>query len=94
MGIDSKDADWRSFFEENRMESVPTYPHLEPLIKADEAAKYLGFSKSTVSRMAHDGRLPSVAFPVGNTDKRTRRFRMSELQAYVSTLEQKVIFTK
>ena len=72
------------------MESDSIYPSLEPLIGAEEAAKYLGFSKFTVRRMAHEGRLPSVAFPVGRTGKRTYRFRKSDLKEYLSTLERRV----
>jgi excisionase family DNA binding protein len=60
---------------------------LEPLISANEAAQYFGFSSLTVRRMAHAGRLPSIAFPVGNTGKCTHRFRISDLKAYLNTLE-------
>ena len=61
----------------------------EPLITAKEAAKYLGFSSLTVLRWAHEGRLPSVAFPYGKTGKFTHRFRKSDLAAYLATLEHK-----
>lgn len=64
---------------------------IEPLINATEAAEYLGFSSLTVRRMAHDGRIPSIAFPVGKTGKYTHRFRASELTAYLTTLERKPI---
>jgi excisionase family DNA binding protein len=64
---------------------------IEPLIKAEEAAEYLGFSPLTVRRMAHDGRIPSIAFPVGKTGKYTHRFRASELTAYLTTLERKPV---
>jgi excisionase family DNA binding protein len=64
---------------------------LEPLVGAEEAAEYLGFSALTVRRMAHEGRLPSIAFPVGRTGKFTHRFRFSELKAYLSTLERQPI---
>ncbi len=64
---------------------------LEPLINANEAAEYLGFSSLTVRRMAHEGRLPSIAFPRGRTGKFTHRFRVSELQEFLSTLERHAI---
>lgn len=71
------------------MKSGETNQSLEPLINAREAAEYLGFSSLTVRRMAHENRLPSIAFPVGRTSKCTYRFRASELKAYLTTLERK-----
>jgi len=64
----------------------------EPLLKADEVAQFLGFAPITVRRMAHDGTLPSIAFPSGN-GKFTHRFRVSELKNYLATLEQKPVMT-
>lgn len=58
---------------------------LEPLIGAEEAAEFLGFSPLTVRRMAHDGRLPSIPFPRGD-GKFQHRFRISDLKAYVESL--------
>ncbi len=61
---------------------------IEPLIGAKEAAEYLGFAPLTVRRMAHDGRLPSIAFPQRN-GKFLHRFRVSDLEAYLTTLQRK-----
>jgi len=69
------------------MQFAYTERPLEPLIGAREAAQYLGFSPLTVRRMAHDGRLPSIAFQLGTTGKFTHRFRVSDLKAYLATLE-------
>jgi excisionase family DNA binding protein len=69
------------------MEITHIDTQFEPLIRAKEAAKYLGFAELTVERMARAGRLPSIAFPVGKTSKYTYRFRISELAAYVDTLQ-------
>jgi excisionase family DNA binding protein len=60
---------------------------LEPLINAVDAAKYLGFAPLTVRRMARSGRIPSIAFPVGNAGKHLHKFRMSDLETYVKSLE-------
>lgn len=60
---------------------------LEPLIGANEAAQYLGFSSLTVRRMARDGRLPSIAFPMGKSGRSTHRFRVSELKVYLTSLK-------
>jgi len=67
---------------------------LEHLINANEAAEYLGFSSLTVRRMAHEGRLPSIAFPMGRTGKFTHRFRVSELQTFLSTLERHAVLAE
>ena len=58
-------------------------------MKPDEAAVYLGFSPLTIKRMAHDGRIPSIAFPMGATGKFTHRFRASDLRAFLATLERR-----
>lgn len=68
-----------------RFESQSTT--LEPLMNSDAAAELLGFSPLTVRRMAHEGRLPSIAFPVGKTGKFTHRFRASDLRVYLTGLE-------
>lgn len=59
----------------------------EPLIDSKVAAKYLGFSPLSVRRMAHAKRIPAIAFPIGNSGKNLYRFRLSELEAFVKTLE-------
>jgi len=67
------------------MASTCTGQPLEPLIDAEEAAKFLGFSPLTVRRMAHEGRLPSIPFPRGK-GKFQHRFRISDLKAYIEKL--------
>lgn len=59
---------------------------LEPMIGANEAAEYLGFSSTTVRRMAHRGELPSYAFPRGK-GKFLHRYLVSDLKAYLATLK-------
>lgn len=77
------------------MKTVYAEPPMEPLIGAGEAAEYLGFSSLTVRRMAHDGRLPSIAFPLGKdklgNQKYLHRFRVSDLKAYLATLERRPV---
>lgn len=62
---------------------------MEPLIGATEAAEYLGFSPLSVRKMAHAGVIPFFAFPYGR--KITRRFRVSDLEAYLATVERNPI---
>ena len=51
---------------------------MEPLVKADEVAKYLGLSKSAVFRLSAEGVIPSFKVP-GRA--RSVRFSLSEVQA-------------
>ena len=60
---------------------------LEPLLKAHEAAPLLGVAALTLKRMAHQGLVPSVAFPIGRTGKHTYRFRKSDLKEYLDSLQ-------
>jgi excisionase family DNA binding protein len=60
-------------------------PLAEPLIDCKEAAAILGFSPVMVRRLAHDGQLPSIAFPFGKKGKFRYKFRVSELQAYLKS---------
>ena len=76
------------------MDVISTTRHLEPLVGAVEAAEYLGFAPLTIRRMARRGILPSIAFPMGDTGKYMHKFRMSDLEAYVKTLEHKMIVPK
>ena len=76
------------------MEVISTARQLEPLVGAVEAAEYLGFAPLTIRRMARRGILPSIAFPMGDTGKYMHKFRMSDLEAYVKTLEHKMIVPK
>lgn len=59
----------------------------EPLIDAKEAGKRLSFSPLTIKRWAHQGKIPAIAFQIGTKGKCTYRFRFSDLQAYLITLE-------
>jgi hypothetical protein len=64
---------------------------MEPLIKAKEAAEYLGHAPLTVTRMAHRGQLPSIAFPMKN-GKFRHLFRVSDLKLYVASLERRPVY--
>jgi excisionase family DNA binding protein len=57
-------------------------PKIEKLVDADLAAEYLGFSAVHTRKMAREKRIPAIAFPVGK--KSTWRFRISDLEAWVS----------
>jgi excisionase family DNA binding protein len=60
----------------------------ERMVSAKVAAEYLGFATITIKRMAHSKKLPAYAFPCGPHGKFTYRFRLSELNEYLNTLEQ------
>ena len=66
---------------------------MEPLIGADEAAEYLGFSSATVRRYANAGRLPSIAFPGKTPGKCLHRFRVSDLKDYVESLKRRPVLS-
>jgi excisionase family DNA binding protein len=63
---------------------------MEPLIGADEAADYLGFSASTVRKMARKGSLPSYAYPRGK-GKFLHRYKVSELKQYLTSIQRKPV---
>jgi excisionase family DNA binding protein len=69
------------------MGQTDTDRQLEPLIDAQEVGKRLSFSPLTITRWAHQGKIPSIAFQIGSSGKCTYRFRFSDLQAYLTTLE-------
>ncbi|MGA2851547.1 MAG: hypothetical protein ABSE46_21295 [Terracidiphilus sp.] len=58
----------------------------EPVVDEFAASAYLGFKPITCLRMAKRGQIPSVPFPVGSTTKIRRKFRISELKAYIESL--------
>ncbi len=60
-------------------------PPAEPLIDCKEAAAILGYSPLMVRRLAHDGLLPSIALSFGKKGRFRYKFRVSELQAYLSS---------
>lgn len=72
------------------MKITYTEQQVEPLIGSNEAAEFLGFSAMTIRRMAHDGRLPSIAFPTKD-GKFRHRYRLSELQNYLNTLQRRPV---
>lgn len=55
---------------------------LEPFVGAMEAGKFVQLHPATLQRLAREGSLP--AHPVGNGLRRHWRFRLSELQAWLS----------
>ena len=59
----------------------------ENLVDAKEISRMLDFRPKTILRMARRGDLPSVAIPIGKTGKFRRKFRLSEIDAYINSLE-------
>ena len=55
---------------------------LEPFVNAMEAGKFVQLHPATVQRLAREGALP--AHPVGDGQRRRWRFRLSELQEWLS----------
>lgn len=48
--------------------------------------RHLGFAPIAILRMARAGKLPTIEFPIGSTGKYLYRFRLSQLQAHVESL--------
>jgi excisionase family DNA binding protein len=63
---------------------------MEPMIGSIEAAAYLGFSVGLVRRMAKDGRLPTIAFPLKG-GKTLYRFQVSALQEHLAALRRRPV---
>lgn len=57
-------------------------PELEPFVAADEVAAFLSITRRRVLELARVGELP--AHPIGTGARRTWRFRISEIAAFVS----------
>jgi excisionase family DNA binding protein len=55
---------------------------LEPFVSATEASEFVRLHPATVQRLAREGALPG--HPVGNGQRRRWRFRLSELQEWLS----------
>ena len=55
---------------------------LEPFVSATEASEFVRLHPATVQRLAREGTLPG--HPVGNGQRRRWRFRLSELQDWLS----------
>jgi excisionase family DNA binding protein len=58
-------------------------PTMESFVTAAEVAKYLSLSPRTVAKMAREGRLP--AHRISGSERKTWRFRISEVAAFVSS---------
>lgn len=58
----------------------------EPLVRTREVAQLVGCSEQKIRRMAEDGEIPAVAFPVG-LHRKTWRFRMSAVQRWLDEIE-------
>jgi excisionase family DNA binding protein len=56
--------------------------HLEPFVNAAEASRFVQLHPATVQRLAREGALPG--HPVGDGKRRRWRFRLSELQEWLS----------
>jgi len=69
------------------MESMQSSEVLEPLMDAEQVSESFGFSSLTIRRWAHEGLIPSIAFPMGKSGKFTHRFRMSELKSFEASLK-------
>jgi excisionase family DNA binding protein len=55
---------------------------LEPFVSATEASEFVRLHPATVQRLAREGALPG--HPVGNGQRRRWRFRLSELEDWLS----------
>jgi len=55
---------------------------LEPFVSATEASEFVRLHPATVQRLAREGALPG--HPVGNGQRRRWRFRLSELEHWLS----------
>jgi predicted DNA-binding transcriptional regulator AlpA len=54
----------------------------ERFVDADEAAKFLSFTRRRVLDLARAGQLPS--HPIGHGTRRTRLFRLSEIATVIA----------
>jgi excisionase family DNA binding protein len=65
------------------IDSAFAFPtELEPFVSAAEASRFVRLHPATVQRLAREGALPG--HPVGNGQRKRWRFRLSELQAWLS----------
>lgn len=51
----------------------------EPWVDAGKVAEHLGFTKTTIRKMAEDGYIPAVGYGTGN--KKSWRFQLSAVDA-------------
>ncbi|WP_103935428.1 helix-turn-helix domain-containing protein [Bryocella elongata] len=61
----------------------PTMSSFEPFVDAAEASQFVRLHPATVQRLAREGALPG--HPLGNGRRRRWRFRISELQDWLSS---------
>ena len=52
---------------------------IEPFVDAQRGAQFLGITRRRMLQLARDGSVP--AYPIGNGERKTWRFRLSELVA-------------
>lgn len=62
--------------------SPPVNASFEPFVSAMEASQFVRLHPATVQRLAREGTLPG--HPVGGGQRRRWRFRLSELQEWLS----------
>jgi excisionase family DNA binding protein len=55
----------------------------EPYVDADRAAAFLSVSRKTLLALARSGQIP--AHPIGDRKRRTWRFRLRELEAWIGS---------
>lgn len=63
--------------------STPITPQFEPFVSASEASQFVRLHPATVQRLAREGALPG--HPVGRGVRKRWRFRLSELQDWLSS---------
>lgn len=61
----------------------PLTASFEPFVNATEASQFVRLHPATVQRLAREGTLPG--HPVGSGQRRRWRFRLSELQDWLSS---------
>ncbi|QNI30823.1 helix-turn-helix domain-containing protein [Alloacidobacterium dinghuense] len=74
------------------VEHLKSQPQFEPLVSAEVAGKYLGFSGEKVRQMAREGTIPCVPFP--GRKRTVWRFRISDLQEYVTKISNGVRYAE
>ena len=62
----------------NETKAIP-----EPFITATAIAEHIGVSARTVAKWAREGRIP--AHPVSGNDRRTWRFKLSEIELFFAS---------
>jgi len=60
---------------------MATQPVFEPYVSAEKAADYLELSPRTLNQKAREGEIP--AYPYGDGDRKTWRYKISELDNWM-----------